>query len=55
LALEEPGNYIGDVRFSVNNMTLVYENRLSRYFEGKVLDYKSGHHGSEFKVNDFRE
>jgi len=42
LALEEPGNYIEDVRFSVNNLTLVYENRLSRYFEGKVLDYTSG-------------
>ena len=54
LALEEPGNYIGDERFSANNMTIVYENSLSRYFEGKVLDYTPGHHGSEFKVNDFR-
>ena len=54
LALEEPGNYLGDIRFTVNNLTLVYANRLSRYFEGKVLDYTLGHYGAEFKVHDFR-
>ena len=54
LALEELVEYNLDEKINISGIPVVYENKLSRFLTGKILDYVSGAFGSEFKVYDAR-